>query len=866
MGDEGAAQPTDRAHTSCDLAWALLTRWLRSLGLYLDSMKTARTFLALACSLASLGLGSGPASAQVVRARILQALEVHETATESVLELKFTTPIRYLRHAPGDHGDVIEIQLDLIDVSSTDVAAALARESLRLSRNIPVPLTAVTYDGTGGEIKVVELRFARALDFRVQQGRDFRSIEIRVARPPPPPSVPVEVPALTGRGAAEAIPVDISDPYALQLYAGSEAGGLPDLPPLPVLDQKRLYTQTLVTGEQRWLRLRLGFFASKEAAEAARAQLLQSFPDSFVVAVSGAERVASRETAIRRPGTDRAPSAATASVEEASALTDVQQQRADRWIQEAREALTAGDLPRAINRLTAVMTLPANDYTREARELLGLARERNGQLAHAKAEYEAYLELYPDDEAAVRVRQRLDALLTMKARPKEELRDPKRAPSRYQSDVVGSLATTYYRIESQRDDPLILDPVLESSIFTDIYLSAYMRGPRFQARSLAAGSHRHGFRDSGRDDFRFSSLEVELADEVLRLQANLGRQSQSGGGVLGRFDGAMLGYEFRDGWTVRAVGGFPMENSYQMSVQTRRYFVGGSIEARELFDSLRVELFGIGQKADGLTDRAAVGAEIQYWNDPLNVTSYLDYDVYFNSLNIAYLVGSWRATTSTTLNALFDYRNSPILTASSAVQGQAVRHVGDLLQTYDEAQIRDLARDRTARSMTATLGASHRFTDRIQLAGDVSGTHYSGTASSGGVIGLDGLGWEFNYFAQLIVSSLFMDDDIETVGFRYFQGNTRDLASLMLISRLNLTSDRSLRLYPRLTINFDRQEIGNHLLSVLPSVRLDCRIWKLSLDLEGGLNWTTPLRQSSQTLLDPHRLEYLLRAGVRLDF
>jgi tetratricopeptide (TPR) repeat protein len=621
-----------------------------------------------------------------------------------------------------------------------------------------------------------------------------------------------------------------------------------------------------VTREQRWVRLRLGFFASKEAAEEARAQLVERFPDSFVVTVAGEERVASRETAIARPRADRAVTAADTSEETVAALTRVQQDRADRWIQEAREALTSGDLARAINRLTAIIALPSNEYTREARELLGLARERNGQLAHAKAEYEAYLALYPDDEGAARVRQRLDTLVTLKARPKDGLRDAKRARSRYQSDVVGSLASTYYRIESERDDALMIDPVLESSIFTDIYLSAYMRGPRFRGRSLAAGSHRHSFRDPGRDDFRFSSLELEVEDEELRVAANLGRQSQSGGGVLGRFDGAALGYEFRDGWTVRGVGGFPLESSYQTSVQTRRYFVGGALEARDLFDSLRVELFAIGQKADGLIDRVAVGGEVQYWNDPVNVTSYLDYDVYFDSLNIAYLVGSWRATSATTLNALFDYRNSPILTASSAVQGQLVRHVGDLLSTYDEGEIRDLARDRTARSKTVTLGASHRFTDRVQLSGDVSGMLYSGTATSGGVIGMDSLGWEFNYFAQLIVSSLFMDDDIETVGFRYFEGNTRDVASLLLLSRLNVTPGRSLRVYPRLTINLDRQEIGTNLLSVVPSVRLDYRIWKLSLDLEGGLNWTTPLRQSSQTLIDPHRLEYLLRAGLRLDF
>ena len=49
----------------------------------------------------------------------------------------------------------------------------------------------------------------------------------------------------------------------------------------------------------------------------------------------------------------------------------------------------------------------------EAQELLAIAREKNGQLAHAKAEYERYLALYSETEGAARVKQRLAALLAV---------------------------------------------------------------------------------------------------------------------------------------------------------------------------------------------------------------------------------------------------------------------------------------------------------------------------------------------------------------------------------------------------------------------------------------------------------------------
>ena len=42
--------------------------------------------------------------------------------------------------------------------------------------------------------------------------------------------------------------------------------------------------------------------------------------------------------------------------------------------------------------------------------MLGIARERNGQMAHAKAEYEEYLRRYPEGPAADRIRSRLKAI------------------------------------------------------------------------------------------------------------------------------------------------------------------------------------------------------------------------------------------------------------------------------------------------------------------------------------------------------------------------------------------------------------------------------------------------------------------------
>ena len=55
--------------------------------------------------------------------------------------------------------------------------------------------------------------------------------------------------------------------------------------------------------------------------------------------------------------------------------------RAGRLMGEARRAMTAGEVDRAILLYTSVLSLPETTQTADAMELLGVARERNGQLA-----------------------------------------------------------------------------------------------------------------------------------------------------------------------------------------------------------------------------------------------------------------------------------------------------------------------------------------------------------------------------------------------------------------------------------------------------------------------------------------------------
>ncbi len=79
---------------------------------------------------------------------------------------------------------------------------------------------------------------------------------------------------------------------------------------------------------------------------------------------------------------------------------------------EAKDALRDGELERSVALYTRALQMTGAGHRREAREYLGLARERNGQVAHARAEYEAFLAEFPEGTDAERVRQRLAGMLS----------------------------------------------------------------------------------------------------------------------------------------------------------------------------------------------------------------------------------------------------------------------------------------------------------------------------------------------------------------------------------------------------------------------------------------------------------------------
>ena len=103
------------------------------------------------------------------------------------------------------------------------------------------------------------------------------------------------------------------------------------------------------------------------------------------------------------------------------ALPELTPERVEALVAEANDAMLAENYDRSIQIYTRLLEEPGFGGRREARERLGIARERKGQLAQARHEYDAYLAEFPDGADAERVRQRLAGLVAAAAPARERV-------------------------------------------------------------------------------------------------------------------------------------------------------------------------------------------------------------------------------------------------------------------------------------------------------------------------------------------------------------------------------------------------------------------------------------------------------------
>jgi len=535
-----------------------------------------------------------------------------------------------------------------------------------------------------------------------------------------------------------------------------------------------------------------------------------------------------------------------------------------RLLGDARRALRDGENDRAIALLTRVLELPAspaNASTRmEARELLGITRERLGQSAHARAEYETYLEEYPDGPGAKRVAQRLDALLTAASDPRAPLRQIEVEEEVRRAEVFGSLAARYYR-----SDIVVLDDapdLLQSDLLTDMSLTGRLDDDDWRLEGDFVGTYDRDLGDQDRsDDLRVYTLAIDFEDRLHGVEATLGRQRRSDSGVLGRFDGLRVATRFASRFEAAVLGGFAIDGLRDQSLQTDTVLGGGSIEGHDLWlEGFDAQLYVLGREASGMTDRVALGGELRYIRGRSYTLLYLDYDALYDSLNTFMLTSTLPVGEDLDLRTLFERRNTPVLTLSNALQGQQVDDLDDLEDLFSESEIRDLAEDRTSVLWSGMAGFTHRTTERWQLAGDVTVSYFEGTDSSADVPGSDSTGPDLNATLQATLADWLIENGVANLVARYYEGDESRALGLAGIGHIPLTTD--LRLRPRFRWEWRDSSFAGHRSRLRPSVELEWRPLDFTIDTEAGLDWSEPIAGSDVE----QELGYWFEVGARWDF
>jgi len=818
-------------------------------------------------------------------AETLDDVEVRADTADTVIRIRFNPRVQYLRHVPAESGDLLQIFFEVVGPVDTP---ALVEEFRKSKASDIAPAFSVTYPVQPGVVtKKVLVRFARPVKFKVRPGTGNRTIEI-------------VLPQAAARSVRKrAIMPDRPSPghgrfaIALESFPSEETSGARPLP--PEFGDYELYTaKSTGPGSGRY-DLNLGYFATAAAAEAARARLQRLYPGARVVdlepqvpavppavsppapgAMPQAAAPAQREPAppVSAAPPPQAPAVTTSRAETGPGTTDdgsaaATESGAAEQMTKARSAIATADNEAALQALNQVLFLPPNRQSQEAQEVVGLVRERLGEIEKARAEYQLYLKLYPEGDGAARVRERLAQLAPATTSGKSVAGRPSQAEVR---TVNGSIAQYYYdgttRSETAFSTPTTVDRATLttrdlSALVTTVDVNARFRNDKGDTRLVFRDTNSASFISSNPSVNRLNAAYVDHRGLQLPVSFRLGRQNGVSGGVSGRFDGAIVGWGITPKFRANVVAGAPVD----IRLESKRQFYGFNVDAEGLADHWSGNAFIIEQTVDGVLDRRAIGGEVRYFNGGRSLYSLVDYDVAFKAFNITMVQGTWQMENQTTYNLLFDKRKAPLLATTNAVIGQPTSSISTLLQTSTLEQLRQRAEALTADVTQALLGVTTPIGSKWQVGSDLrltavgalpavidplTGLTIPATPATGNI---------YSYTVQAIGSNLYSSRDIDSFNITFqrspaFQGQFYSWNNLSALNE-RWTIEPALRFYHQI------DEFGTRLQRITPGLRLTYR-WRNHLALESEFTLEKTTTKSATT--EDSSTRRFFYVGYRYDF
>ncbi|MCJ7591161.1 MAG: hypothetical protein MUO51_07390 [Woeseiaceae bacterium] len=776
------------------------------------------------------------------------------------VEIRFNCKAQYLRHDPNTGGDRLRIFLEPTSIcNGVAPTAAESRSRLRPFNADAAHLLELEYDGDESAGPVLILSFSKAVSFDVEMSGISFDVVVHIRDDASATTSAAEdatAPAPSHRQVVQ--PKHDTGEYVINLASFRRIPTIADAPDLILQPEHRLYYSEAVVDGTTWYRLRMGNFDSPGSASLVLADLIMNFPGAWIDQLE--------ENSV---DTDLTTVAQELSIpDELLADDGSANPKIDALMEDARRSIIAGDVSRAIQIYTKVLQLPPNARQMEAQEYLALAREKNGQTAHAKAEYQRYLSLYPDGEGTARVNQRLAALLANNgpaSLPADATDAQLRAQARRNSDWrIQTYFSQYYRRDVNQ--PTDQDDIIsQSALYSDVNFDVRHRGERFDFSSRISAGYRNDFLDntssiSSGNSTRISYAYADLADAKTGLRGRIGRQSRNSGGVLGRFDGINLGYQLNEKILIDTVVGKPAYSTTN-GIDSSRSFYGVSVDYGPILTNLDVGLFYIQQQIENVRDRQAVGGEFRYFGTNQNLWGMIDYDLLFGELANAYLQGSWRFESRLSIHGSASRRGSPFLSTGNAIIGQPVSTFAELAEIFSADELIELGRDRTAASANYSVGLSYPITPRFQISTDLGQSSIEETKASGGVLASPASTYNY-YSGSLLASSLLKEGDVLIFTARVSDSETSNVLSLTLDGRYPL--GQAWRVNPRLRVD-RRQVAASPSVQWLytPGIRIQYRrSQKFRLEFEAGKLFS----QQDSNFTNQDRESYFFNLGYQVFF
>jgi tetratricopeptide (TPR) repeat protein len=834
----------------------------------------------IACLALAAGLIGAPALAQQ---RAIADLRVTKVGDVAAAQIVFACRVGYLSHTPLEASADVSIRLTLHPSCLESLGRGARDELFRPPSADLAEISEIEFLTDDAREATVIVRFNGLANVDVRQDTQRNTVTIEIAtdelvavteptrtaddlifaRPDAPgPATPRPEPAPSSRtadaptpAAREPLRLILPEPlgsnerYVVQVSAGKiiESGDLDGA----VDDGRILYVTERAVGERRWSELRIGFFDTEREARELLDRVLATHPDA-VIAIAGEREQAAAAGLRFEPESDSTTVGAPI----------VDGTEGDLMMSEARMAMLTGEYTQAAGIYSQLAR--SRDYARhlEAREFLGLAHERLGQLAEARAAYRAYLGESPEGPDADRVRQRLAGLIAEVDVDAVAAVEASGEPSGRLWDFAGGLSQ-YVRNDRYQLIAGRPEVISQSAVLSHVDFSLRRNGSRFDFQSRINALHVYDLLDEPRngDQALVSNAYVGIVDNERGWSARVGRQSMYKGGVLGRFDGAHVDYRWKPKVVLNMVAGFPVESPHY-ALSDRREFVGLSVDLDQIIGQWDLSVFSITQQVDGISDREAIGGEAHYRSERWNIVTALDMDLSYGVLNSALVATNWRATDKLTFNARADVRAAPFLTTYNSTIGQPVLTVEELSSIYTESQIRRLARDRTSQARTGSLGMSWPLFDRFQMNADVTYTEYDETVASGGVTSRPASDPQLYFLLNFIGSSVFKDGDTaifelrhnqtataETLGFvfdfRLPFGTRLRINPRLVLSTRDYTADRSSQVFAEYMLRFLLRMRGRHRFEAEVGGLWSDRTFPVALD-----GSSVPIEQSSARFIN----------------